>query len=148
MRFIVGYGFNPRDIKDREFLLFSKTHDAYFFEEQYEEAFGDKDIKPIDKMSEHQVACMMNELLRDYSPAEYIALVINVEENNILTEIDDFVGIESICFPNGNEERLQKVKNSDDFEKIIRSYFPDSEITFDFIFGGNEWEDPRYGIGE
>ena len=43
---------------------------------------------------------------------------------------------------------FQKVKNSDDFEKIIRSYFPDSEITFDFIFGGNEWEDPRYGIGE
>lgn len=49
MRFIVGYGFNPRDIKDREFLLFSKTHDAYFFEEQYEEAFGSKDINPLTK---------------------------------------------------------------------------------------------------
>lgn len=156
MRFIVGYGFSPRDIKNREFLQFSKTYDDDFYNEQYEDAFGSKDIKPIEEMSEEEVVRMMDNLLMDYTPAGYIAMVINTEENfsgringeELLTEIDGFTGIESICFPGGNEERLQKVRNSDDFDKIIRSYFPDSEITFDLIFGGNDWESPNYGLGE
>jgi hypothetical protein len=156
MRFIVGYGFSPRDIKNREFLQFSKTYDGDFFEEQYEDAFGSKDIKPIEEMSEEEVVRMMDNLLMDYTPAGYIAMVINTEENfsgringeEFLAEIDGFTGIESICFSGGSEERLKKVRNSDDFDKIIRSYFPDSEITFGLIFGGNDWESPNYGLGE
>ena len=154
MRLPVGYGFHPADITEKEFLRFSKTYDDTFFDERYMDIFGSGTVKPVDEMSKAEAEDMVRELLNDYRMSEYITMVINTEEKfrgrmkdeDLLTEIDDFVGIENICFPDGNEERIKRIRNADDFEKIIRSYFPDSKIRFGRIFGGNDWEDPLYGI--
>lgn len=137
MQTYTGYGFNSNDLTQEDLKTFVENFDKETCSEIQNEN-NTKDITDFlsDYIDEHY-SCI----------EDYIRDAINsLEGINILVCYHPYIVFDSIDFVENAQERCKRIKSRDDFQTLIKKYFPNADITFGNLYEGSDWLDPAYSL--
>lgn len=152
-----GYGFNAWDITDMGFLKFMREYapedvktmvaDVFDKEALFENLTEDELEGLAEEAKEWAAEC---DKLHYGSAANYIASMICKKTcPGLVAELDsEYVIYPPLAFPDDvTEEKCRFVRNRDDFEKLVMSFFPNEKLTFGRVWKKDEdWMEPEYCI--
>lgn len=152
-----GYGFYISDISNDGFLRFMKTYAPDDYRKMVTDILGvDKDLDALTEeereilTEDAEAEDWLNFNTSYQFKADYVANVICAKTcAGLVYGLDTtYVVYPPLIFPEDTTEEKKKfVRNANDFEKLVTSFFPGEKITFGTVWLYTpDWMEPNYAM--